>query len=56
MAHDESLASRVLDLLEGQPDLTQKKMFVGSAALDAADGLGAWVDKGLRHALSLPPK
>ena len=109
MAYDESLASRVLDLLEGQPDLEQKKMFggisymvrghfccgivkddlcvrvgpdvyddalaqphvremdftgrpmagwvfVGPGALESDDDLGAWVGRGLSHALSLPPK
>lgn len=109
MAYDEGLAQRVRELLEGEPDFQEKKMFGGFCFLlqgnmvcgiikddlivrvgpehyedalkrphvrkfditgkplrgwvmvsceghEADEDLSAWVQQGVRYALSLPPK
>jgi hypothetical protein len=44
MAYEETLADRLRDMLEGEPGLSEKRMFGGLAFL------------GLAYAQSLPPK
>jgi hypothetical protein len=64
MAYDERLAARVRDMIREQPGLAEKQMFGGLAFLLHGnmacglrdDDLRRWVDRGLAHASSLPPK
>lgn len=71
MAYDEDLADRIRELMSGEGDVTEKKMFGGLAFLVggnmavSASGQGGlrterrlapWVTRGVAHARSLPPK
>ena len=64
MAYDEGLATTVRDAIGDRPGLAEKRMFGGLAFLVhgnmacgvRGDDLRRWVDRGVAHAASLPPK